>query len=193
MFSERIVRAPSFTGFLLVESSRKWSDGPHSSPLTGSTMRLPRGSLCAVSPRQSPLTFISAVSGFLQNTCVAVYLILLVFLTPLRQFNLSPKPEVNGGRSVIVVQLLSHVRLSETPWTAARQVLPGPSFHQVYVHWISDAIQPFHPLLPSSFAFCLFQHQGLFQCVISLHQVANVLELYLQHQSFQWVFKVDFP
>ena len=43
-----------------------------------------------------------------------------------------------------------------------------------------------HPLSsPSPFAFNLSQHQGLFQRVSSLHQVAKVLELQLQHQSFQ--------
>ena len=41
-------------------------------------------------------------------------------------------------------------------------------------HWVSDAIQPSHPLLLSSpFAFNLSQHQDLFQCVSSLHQVAK--------------------
>ena len=43
-------------------------------------------------------------------------------------------------------------------------------------------------------SFCLqsFQHQGLFQWVGSLHQVAKVLELQLQHQSFQWLFRLIF-
>ena len=41
---------------------------------------------------------------------------------------------------------------------------------------------------PSPPAFSISQHQGLFQCVGSLHQVAKVLEL--QHQSFQWVFSI---
>ena len=62
-----------------------------------------------------------------------------------------------------------------------------PEFDQVHVHWIGwiDAIQSSHPLPPSSpFAFNLSQHQGLFQWVSSLHQVAKVLELQLQHQSF---------
>ena len=36
------------------------------------------------------------------------------------------------------------------------------------------------------FAFSLSQYQGLFQWVSSSHQVAKVLELQLQHQSFQW-------
>ena len=48
-----------------------------------------------------------------------------------------------------------------------------------------DAIQLSHPLLsPSPPAFNLSQHQGLFQWVSTLHQVAQVLELQLQHQSF---------
>ena len=64
-------------------------------------------------------------------------------------------------------------------------------FTQVHVLWIGDAIQPSHPLLPSSpSAFYLSQHQGLFKWVGSLHLVARVLEF--QHQSFQWLFRVDF-
>ena len=55
---------------------------------------------------------------------------------------------------------------------------------QIHVHWIGDVIQPSHPLSsPSSPAFNLAQHQGLFW-VSFLHQVAKVLELQLQHQSF---------
>ena len=66
-------------------------------------------------------------------------------------------------------------------------------FTQTHVHRVDDAIQPFHPLLsPSPPAFSLFQHQGLFQWVSSLHQVAKVLELHLHHQSFHWVFRTDF-
>ena len=56
-----------------------------------------------------------------------------------------------------------------------------------------DAIQPSHPLLsPSPPAFNLSQHQGPFQWVSSLHQVAKALELHLQHQSFQRIFRTDF-
>ena len=47
---------------------------------------------------------------------------------------------------------------------------------QIYVHWVSDAIQPFHPLASPSPAFSLSQHQGFFQWVSSLHQMAKVLE-----------------
>ena len=44
---------------------------------------------------------------------------------------------------------------------------------------------------PSSPAFNLCQNQGLFQWVTSSHQVAKVLELQLQHQSFQWTPRTD--
>ena len=66
-------------------------------------------------------------------------------------------------------------------------------FAQIHVHWVADAIKASHAL-PSSFpfAFNLYQHQGLFQWVDSLYQVAKILELQLQHQSFQWKFRIDF-
>ena len=53
-----------------------------------------------------------------------------------------------------------------------------------------DAIQPSCPLSSPSPAFNLSQHQGLFQWVRSSYQVARVLQL--QHQPFQWTFRVDF-
>ena len=66
-------------------------------------------------------------------------------------------------------------------------------FTQTHVHWVGDAIQPSHPLSsPSSPTFNLSQHQGLFQWVSSLCQVAKVLEYQLHHQSFQWIFRTDF-
>ena len=65
---------------------------------------------------------------------------------------------------------------------------------QTHVHWVSDTIQPSHPLFPPSpSALNLSQDQGLFQWVGSSHQVAKVLELQLQHKSFQWIFRGWFP
>ena len=56
-----------------------------------------------------------------------------------------------------------------------------PEFAQTHVHWVSDAIQPSHPLSPNSPpAFNLAQHQHLFPWVSSLHQVAKILEFQLQ-------------
>ena len=66
-----------------------------------------------------------------------------------------------------------------------------PEFTQTSVHQVGDVIQPTHPLSSPSSAFNLFQHQGLFQGVSSLHQAAKVLELQLQHQSFRSAPKAD--
>ena len=78
-----------------------------------------------------------------------------------------------------------------TPGFPVHHQLPEPT--QTHVLWVSDAIQPSHPLSSTSPpAFNLSQHQGLFKWVSSSHQVAEVLEFQLQHQSFQWMFRTDF-
>ena len=65
-----------------------------------------------------------------------------------------------------------------------------PKFAQTHVYWVDDAIQPSHLLSsPSPPALNLSHQQGLFQWVASDGQT---LELQLQHQSFQWIFRVDF-
>ena len=50
-----------------------------------------------------------------------------------------------------------------------------PEFTQTHVHWVSDAIQPSHPLSsPSPPAFSLSQHQGLFKWVSSSHRGQSI-------------------
>ena len=69
-----------------------------------------------------------------------------------------------------------------------------PEFTQIHVHWVGDTIQPSHPLSsPSPPTFNLSQHQDLFKWVSSSHQVSKVLEFQLQHQSFQLIFRAEFP
>ena len=97
----------------------------------------------------------------------------------------------------VAVQSLSRVWLSATPRDCSTPGLPVPNhlpeFAHTHVHRVGDAIQPSHPLpSPSPPAFNRAQHQGLFQWVSSLHHVAKVLELQLQHVYFQWIFRVDF-
>ena len=106
-------------------------------------------------------------------------------------------PKIQWYFRAIVVQLLSHVRLFAAPWTDSMPDFPVHhqllEFTQTHVHRVSDAIQPSHLLLsPSPPAFNLSQHQGLFHWVSSSHQVAKELELHLQHQSFQWIFRTNF-
>ena len=55
----------------------------------------------------------------------------------------------------------------------------SPEFTQTHVHWVSDAIQPSHPLSSPPPAFNLSQNQDFFKWVSSLHHVAKVLELQL--------------
>ena len=63
----------------------------------------------------------------------------------------------------VIVQLPSHVRLFATPCTTALQASWSlPKFAQVQVYWIGDAIQPSHPLSPSSpSAFSLSQRASM--------------------------------
>ena len=83
---------------------------------------------------------------------------------------------------------LSHVPTLCNPMDCSTPGFPVPhylwEFAQTHVHWVSDAIQPSHPLSPTSRpAFNLPHYQGLFQWVGFSHQVAKLLELQLQHQS----------
>ena len=68
-----------------------------------------------------------------------------------------------------------------------------PEFTQTHVHWVSDAIQPSHPLSsPSPPAPHPSLHQSLFQWVNFSQEVAKVLEFQLWHQCFQWTPRTDF-
>ena len=77
-----------------------------------------------------------------------------------------------------------------TPGLPVHQQLP--EFTRTHVHRVRDAIQPSHLLSsPSLPAPNPSQHQGLFRCVNSSHEVAKLLELQLQHHSFQRNPRVD--
>ena len=86
--------------------------------------------------------------------------------------------------------------LFATPWTPACQASPSIIKSGSLLKLMSiESVMPSNHLilcrplllLPSM----LSQHQDLFQWVRSSHQVARVLELQLQHQSLQWIFRVD--
>ena len=81
------------------------------------------------------------------------------------------------------------------PWTAACQaslsLSPRVCSDSCPLSWwcyltISSSATPF--------SFCLqsFPESGSFSMINCSHRVAKALELQLKHQSFQWVFKVDF-
>ena len=94
----------------------------------------------------------------------------------------------------IIVQLLSCVWLCD-PMDCSMPGFPVLHYHlefaQACVHWVSDALQLSHPLLPPSPAFNLSQHQDLFQWVSShtlwLFLVISWLELFkntIRHFEF---------
>ena len=67
----------------------------------------------------------------------------------------------------------------------------SPGVCPSFVHCIGDDFQPSYPPMHSSPSdFSLSQHQGLFQWVTCSHQMTKILELQLQHQSFQWIFEL---
>ena len=96
-----------------------------------------------------------------------------------------------------VFQLLNRVSQFGIPWTASMQVFLVLHYRlesaQSHVHSVSDAIPTISSFVApfSSHIQSFPAHQGLCQWVSSLHHVTNVLELQLQHQSFQWIFRVD--
>ena len=72
--------------------------------------------------------------------------------------------------NIISIQLSSVVQSCLTlcgPMDCSTLFFPVPhqlsEFTQTHIDWVSDVIQPSHPLLSSSFSFNLSQHQGLFQ------------------------------
>ena len=82
------------------------------------------------------------------------------------------------------------------PTTAARQTSLSLTISQNFSgpcplqRWCNPAVSSSDAL----FSFCpqSFQHQGLFQWDGCSHQVTKLLQLLLQHQSLQWIFRTDF-
>ena len=102
-----------------------------------------------------------------------------------------------GEPHVVVVQSAQSCPTLCDPMDCSTPGIPVPhhlpQFAQTHVCWTDDAIQPSHPLpSPSPLTLNLSQNQGLSQWVHSLHLVAKVLELQFPHQSFQWLYRVDF-
>ena len=92
-----------------------------------------------------------------------------------------------SSSSMVSVQFSSVTQSCPTFCDPMNRSMPGlpvhhqlPEFTQTRIHWVSDAIQPSHPLSsPSPPAPNPSQHQSLFQWVNSLHEVAKVLEFQL--------------
>ena len=76
--------------------------------------------------------------------------------------------------------------------TQSHPTLCNPMYYTC-VHRVGDAIQLSLPLSsPSPPVLNLSQHWGFFKWVSFSNQVTRLLELQLQHQYFQWIFRTDF-
>ena len=96
----------------------------------------------------------------------------------------------------VVVQLLSCVQLFVTQWTAAHNASLSLTLFWSWLKFMStewmkssNQITLCYPLL---FLPSIFPRTRVFFRVSSYHQGAKVMELQLQHQSFQWIFRVYF-
>ena len=106
------------------------------------------------------------------------------------RFDINTLLKVNEPRGIpLVVQFLSHVRLFVIPWTAACQATLSITNSQSLLKLMS--IEPV--MLSNHLILCcpllllppIFPSIRVFSMSQFLHQVAKVLELQLQHQSFQ--------
>ena len=98
-----------------------------------------------------------------------------------------------AGDSVISsVQLLNHVRLFVTPWTAACQASLSITNSQSLPKLIAtESAMPSNHLIlccPLLLLPSIFPASGSFPWCC-LYQMAKVLEFKFQHQSFQWIFR----
>ena len=105
------------------------------------------------------------------------------------------KSSIHRGVQQVVVQSLSCIQLCVTSWMAACQAPLSSTVSQSLLK-----IMCIHVYLTTSssatlFSFCLHSLPllgSLPKKIGSLYQMAKVLELQLQHQSFQPISRVDF-
>ena len=95
-----------------------------------------------------------------------------------------------------VAQSLSCVQLFVTPWTAAHQASPSSTISQSLLKLMSiESLMPSNHLVlchPLLLLPLIFPSIRVFSNKSTLHQMTKVLEFQLQHQSFQWIFRIYF-
>ena len=105
-----------------------------------------------------------------------------------------------GAAVIPGLLLFSHSVVSMSLWPHGLQTPGFPVLHyllefaQIYVHQTHSMMPSNHLILCLPFSSCLQSFPASESFLISwlFTPGANVLELQLQHQSFQWIFKVDF-
>ena len=143
-----------------------------------------------VSPRNKMRVFLFLISLILLQSLLFLFfclLLLLLFTLEIICFYFSSfltwklRWLILDFYSFLLLLLFSHPVMSDSLRPHGLQHARPPVLHSLWelaqtpVHWVNNAIQPFHPLLVPSPAFNLSQHQGLeIQWVSFLYQVANI-------------------
>ena len=95
---------------------------------------------------------------------------------------------LEGSVLIVAVQLLSRVRLFVIPWTAAFQAsMSITTFWSLFKLMSIESVMPSNHLIlcrPLLLLPSIFPSIRIFSTELALHQMAKVLELQLQHQSF---------
>ena len=107
---------------------------------------------------------------------------------------LSVGPGKAAFNMVVVVQPLCHIWLFVTPWDAAYQASMSFTISRNLIKLMSvESVMPSNHLIlccPFSFSLQSFSTSGFYPMIWFLTSGAKVSEL--QHQSFQWILRVDF-
>ena len=97
---------------------------------------------------------------------------------------------------IVVVQLLSHVWLLATPWTAACQASLSITISWSLLKLMSiESVMPSNHLLlchPLLLLPSIFPSIRVFSNESALHIRWPLLALQLQHQTLQWTLRIDF-
>ena len=107
-----------------------------------------------------------------QQAILLAHCLLKIWLMGLRWWSFSTIVRIVVALLSLSCQTLYDPMDCSTPDYPVPQYLP--ELVQTYIHWVSDALQPSHPLLsPFPPTFNISPQQGFFQWVISLHQVGQ--------------------
>ena len=90
---------------------------------------------------------------------------------------------IAGSWCFVVVQSLSNVRLLDCSMPGFPVLHCLPEFAQIHVLWVSDALQPSHPLWPSSFCLHSFPASGSFPFLLFIHHIYNSLHLLIPNSQ----------
>ena len=100
------------------------------------------------------------------------------------------------NKFLVVVQLLSRVWLFATTWTMAHQASLSFTVSQSLLRFMSvESVMLSNHLILCHLLLLwpsIFPSIKVFSNESTLHHMVKVLELQLQHQWFQWIFRVDF-